>query len=487
MNRRGAFGTLAASPTLVGAVTVMIIILAVFLAYNANTGLPFVPTYRISAEVPDADLLVPGNEVRIGGVRVGLIETIEPIQHEDGSVSARLDMKLDPDVDPLPKDSSIVVRARSALGLKYLEIVQGDSPDGYAQGSVIPLSAAHPAPGDIDVFLSMFNDPTRAAVQENLVEFGNALAGRGPDLNEALGDLPGVLEVLQPVMKNLGAPDTKLERFVLAQAATAAEVAPVAEIQARLFVDLDTTFTALADVARPFIQETISETPPTLDTANRALPVIRPFLRHSATLFSELQPGISTLADTAPTLASALETGVPALRDSPKLNRELAPTAEALERFNDDASVRSGLSRVQQTVDIFGPAVRFVAPAQTVCNYATLLVRNLSSAFAQGSNGGRWQRITVMEPAVGPNSEGTFSSAPANGGGDVENFLHYNPYPNTASPGQPRECEAGNEPYNIGHQVIGNVPGDQTIFTDDQPGLTDDAADEAAQEGDEGK
>ena len=485
MKRRGPAATLAASPTLVGAVTVMIVILAVFLAYNANTGLPFVPTYRISAEVPDADLLVPGNEVRVGGVRVGLIETIEPLQHEDGSVSARLDMKLDPDVEPLPVDSRIIVRARSALGLKYLEIVQGDSPDGYAQGAVIPLSSAHPEPVDIDEFLGMFNDPTREAIQRNLVEFGNALAARGPDLNEALGELPGVLRVLEPVMKNLGDPDTRLERFVLAQAQIAAEVAPVAEVQARLFGDLETTFEALAGVARPYIQETISESPPTLDTANRTLPVIRPFLAHSATLFGELEPGVRTLAGTAPTLASALEAGVPALRASPTLNRELAPTAEALARFNDDGRVRSGLARLEQTVDIFGPAVSFVAPAQTVCNYGTLLVRNLSSALAQGSNGGRWQRITVFEPPEGPNNEGTFAADPANGGsGDAENYLHYNPYPNTASPGQPRECEAGNEPYATGRQVIGNVPGNQGIFTDDQPGLTDDAADAAALEED---
>ena len=44
---------IAASPTMVGALTVMVVILAVFLAYNANNGLPFVPTYRISVEVPE--------------------------------------------------------------------------------------------------------------------------------------------------------------------------------------------------------------------------------------------------------------------------------------------------------------------------------------------------------------------------------------------------------------------------------------------------
>jgi virulence factor Mce-like protein len=465
--RTSRTSVIASSPTMVGAVTVLIVIVAIFLAYNANSGLPFVPTYRVSAEVPDAAALTRGNEARIGGVRVGLIENIEPVQNEDGSVNAVLDLKLDKDVEPLPIDSTVIVRTRSALGLKYLEINQGTSDEGYPEGATIPLASARPEPVEIDQVLNTFDEPTRVAIQENLFEFGNALAGRGLALNEALGELPPVLEVLQPVMANLSAPSTQLRRFVQAISAAAAEVAPVAEVQAQLFVDLNTTFAALARVARPFIQETISESPPTLDVATASLPEIRPFLGHSADLFTELQPGVQTLADTAPTLADALEVGAPALRTSPRLNRQLAPTARALQRFNDNSAARSGLTRLQQTMDIFGPAIRFIAPAQTVCNYGSILVNNLASAFSQGSDGGRWQQVTVFEPAVGPNNEGTFSSAAANGGpgSDIDNFLHYNPYPNTASPGQTRECEAGNETYAVGQQVIGNVPGNQGTST----------------------
>ena len=186
--RRGVAASLAASPTMVGAVTVLITVVAVFLAYNANAGLPFVPTYRVSAQVPNAEGLVPGNEVRVGGVRVGQIEAIEPEPDPDtGESIAVLDLKLDKDVEPLPRDSTIVVRARSALGLKYLEINRGTSEEGYPEGAVVPLAAARPEPVDIDEVLSMFDARTRQAAQANLVEFGNALAGRGPDLNYALG------------------------------------------------------------------------------------------------------------------------------------------------------------------------------------------------------------------------------------------------------------------------------------------------------------
>ena len=127
--RRGR-GGLTASPTMVGALTVMVVILAVFLAYNANSGLPFVPTYRVSVDVPDANTLVPGNEVRVGGVRVGVVEEIEPQQDDDGNLSARLNLKLDKDVEPIPVDSTVIVRSRSALGLKYLEINLGESDEG---------------------------------------------------------------------------------------------------------------------------------------------------------------------------------------------------------------------------------------------------------------------------------------------------------------------------------------------------------------------
>ncbi len=504
MRGRGVAGALVASPTMVGAVTVLISIVAVFLAYNANTGLPFVPTYRLSADVPNANSLVAGNDVRVGGVRVGTVEAIEPQQGEDGTASARLDLKLDSDLEPLPVDSSLVIRSRSALGLKYLEIEQGEASEGYEAGAVIPTSAygfgrldspgceeegpADPAaenpclsqPVEIDDVFNTFDEPTRLAIRENFVEFGNALAGRGPELNLAIGRLPRVLEFLEPVTRNLASPRTGLSRFVAGAAAAAAEVAPVAALQGELFVSLDATFTALAGVS-PQVAETIRESVPTLEVGSRTLPAIRPFLDHSADLFARLNPGVESIRANSPVIASSLESGAPVLRASPALNRELAPTAESLAAFSADAGVREGLARLRQSVDLLGPTARFITPAQTVCNYGSLLFRNLASTVSQGgATGGTFQRFTVFDPPLGPNDEGGVAAAPANGGGDPTNFLHYNPYPNTAAPGQTRECEAGNEPFLAGRQVIGNVPGNQGVVTDDQPGISDDAADEAA-------
>ena len=83
--RRQAAGAIVASPVLVGAVTLLVIIVAVFIAYGANSGLPFVPTYDLKVELPSGAKLVKGNEVRVGGFRVGVVETIGATRRETGT------------------------------------------------------------------------------------------------------------------------------------------------------------------------------------------------------------------------------------------------------------------------------------------------------------------------------------------------------------------------------------------------------------------
>jgi virulence factor Mce-like protein len=477
--RGGRVGSLAASPTLVGAVTVLVVVVAVFLSYQANQGLPFVPTYKLSAELPNADTLVPGNEVRVGGIRVGQIKTIEPETIDDAPCPndptrqcttqvAKVNMELNQDVNPLPENSTMVVRSRSALGLKYLEIDRGNSSQGFKPGSTIPIASARPEPVEIDQVFNMFDDPTRVAIQQNLLEFGNALAGRGVDLNEAIGQLKPLVQVLTPVMRNLADPNTGLGNFVSSLSATAAEVAPVAEIQGQLFVDLDTTFGAFARVSRPFIQESISRSPPAEDTAIATLPTIRPLLANTAKLFGELTPGFQAIAPVQKDHGNSVVEGVKALALAPAFNAQLDPTAQALLNLSNDSSARAGIASLTDFNNTLSPPLRFITPAQSVCNYGSLLFRNVSSFISSNNGIGTSQRFIVLQPPLGPNSEIGPSSAPANGGGQPSNFLHYNPYPNTAAPGQEFECEAGNEPYIAGQQVIGNVPGNQGIRTEGQ-------------------
>ena len=441
-NRNGGF---AVSPVLVGAVTVLVVIVAVFLAYNANNGLPFVSTYNLKARVPDADALVKANEVRIGGARVGVVKSVVPVQLKNGEVEAELSLSLDKSAEPIPNDSTILVRPKSPLGLKYLQfltsqttipndstilvrpksplglkylqITPGTSKAGFKAGETIPVRYATPEPGDIDKFFDMFNEPTRKAIQRNLAGFGNALAGRGPQLNEAIGALRGLVEQGEPAAANLAAPSTNFAGFFKGLEALSATVAPVAQQQASMFRVLDQTFTAFAHVSHPYITETIEKGPPTLETVNAGLPQINPFLHDTARFFTALKPGAKALAETSPVIAESLHAGVPALNASPIINNQLMPTAEALLAFQEAEGTMTGLRLLTDLNKNLEPSLRFITPAQTVCNYGSLTFRGIANSSSQGNKYGHWLDFISFAPPEGPNSESGQASAPANGKG----------------------------------------------------------------------
>jgi virulence factor Mce-like protein len=458
MRNRSGISGVASNPILVGAVTVLVVIVAVFLAYNANNGLPFVSTYNLKARVPNADALVKGNEVRIGGVRVGVVKKVVPVALEDGEFAAELTLSLDKSAEPLPVDSTITVRPKSALGLKFLQVTPGDSKKGFKAGETIPVAAAQPEPVDIDEFFDMFDKPTRQAIRQNLAGFGNALAGRGPQLNEAIGALSRLAVTSQPVLRTIVEPSTNFAGFWRALEDLSATVAPVAETQATLFVALDRTFSAFARVSRPYIQETISKSPGTLTEVNADLPAIDPFLRDTGRFFTALRTGVRALARTSPVIAESLHAGVPVLNASPVLNAQLQPTAEALVDFQEAPGVFNGLELLTDTNRLLRPSLKYIVPSQTVCNYWTLTFQQIANASSIGNSNGNWLQLISFAPPEGPNSESTVASAPANDPNDRENHLHYNPYPKTAAPGQEGVCEAGNEKYVPGKTIIGNAP-----------------------------
>lgn len=460
MRNRSGLSGVASSPILVGAVTVLVVIVAVFLAYNANNGLPFVSTYNLKARVPNADALVKGNEVRIGGVRVGVVKKVVPVQLANGNVAAELSLSLDKNAEPLPVDSTITIRPKSALGLKFLQVTPGDSEKGFKAGEMIPVTAAKPEPVDIDQFFDMFDKPTRDAIRQNLSGFGNALAGRGPQINEAIGALRRLVVSGQPIVRKLAEPSTNFAGFWKSLSALSATVAPVAETQAQMFVALDRTFAAFARVSRPFIQETIEKSPPTLDEVNADLPAIRPFLEDTGRFFTALQPGAKALAATSPIIAESLHAGIPVLNASPVLYNQLQPTAQALVDFQEAPGVFNGLELLTDTNKLLKPSLSYITPSQTVCHYWSLTFQFLANANSQGNSNGNWLQFISFAPPEGPNSESTFASAPANDTSPnrTKNHLHYNPYPRTAAPGQDNVCEAGNEKYITGKTVIGHAP-----------------------------
>lgn len=474
MNPRMKRSALAANPVLIGAATILIAIVAVVLAYNANSGLPFVKTYLIRAQVPDASGLLVGNDVRKGGSRIGFVSAVTPLKGTNGSQGAVISMKLDESARPLPVDSSVEVRPRSVLGLKYLQLTAGRSKQKLAAGQTIPLRYAAAKPVELEDLFNTFDKPTRDASSENLLEFGTALAGRGSSLNQAIEGLTPLLVHAEPALRNLADPTTGFGKLFPALERTAAEVAPVANEQAGLITGLRQTFEGL-DRVRSSIQASISGGPRALKVGTEELPRQAAFVNASTELFRRLRPAFSSLSHAAPGLSAAFEAGTPALKASPALNQRLTTTLKSLQAFGGDPTVLQGLAQLGATSEVLRPTAAYIAPAQSVCNYITLLTRNLASSLSQSDTIGSSLAANLLITPAGPNGEAVPAAKPADGpktvvanGQPADNFLHSNPYPYTAAPGQPKECEAGNETYIAGKQVIGHTPKNDGIVTEGQ-------------------
>ena len=206
------------------------------------------PVYRVSVVVPNAARLVPNNEVRIGGTRVGVVESIDAVRLPEGDggtgsggndvatdqpvaadgntdgVVARLNLKLDKSASPIPENSIFRIRYKSAFGLKYLEITRGDgagAPEGFVfngtndnddpaddDNQILSIDEVQKNEGaddgtfiaqtEFDEIGNTFDQATRNAIRENLDGYGDGFAGRGASLNQAF-------EALNPLLTNLQA------------------------------------------------------------------------------------------------------------------------------------------------------------------------------------------------------------------------------------------------------------------------------------------
>src|SRR5437016_4824646 len=199
------------------------------------------------AQLPGGASLVPGNEGRIGRSRPGIVDKIEAgtavVQGHPRAIAV-VRMKLDKSAQPLPSDTPVLVRPRSALGLKHVQLTPGKSRVDLRDGDTIALKQAT-APVEFDDLLNTFDAKTRQNSQDALQGYGDAFAGRGQDINLAIQGLAPFFRYLAPVMANLSDPRTRLNEFFRQIGRTSAQVAPVARIQAELFANMADTFAAI--------------------------------------------------------------------------------------------------------------------------------------------------------------------------------------------------------------------------------------------------
>ena len=430
-------GTPLTSPVLVGSTIVVALIVAVFLSYNANKGLPFVQTFALNAKVPDAQQLVEGSEVRIGGFRVGQVNEIVAVPAQgDAEPYARLEMKLDATIDGIPDDTLVRVRPRSLLGAKFVELEPGTSATDVEADATLGLRNARTS-SELDEIFNTFDKPTREGLQGTIRNFGDSVAGRGPDINRALVATNELLGPLQRVVELLADPKTDLAGFVDGAADFAATFAPVAGELGQLFDDGATTLAAI-DAAGSRFGEGIEEFPPTQAIAQRTFIDISPVLRDLADITAGLRAGTRELPRSTAALTDALRSGTTVLSRTTELTDPLNTTLRTLGTVARDPATAGAVRKLTEALPLLQPSLDSLLDAQAGCNLLAVNARNQSEAVSRGDQQGSWLSFLPIIDF----GQGVRATEPSPD-------THYNPYPILDE----TECEAGNEPYLPGRQL----------------------------------
>jgi len=126
---------------LVGSISIAVLAAAVGLAFSVNRFEGLRGVYTISADLQDAAGLIPGNEVRVAGLKVGNVTEVRLTEH-----AARVDMEIADDVR-IPEESTLEVKLKTLLGQKFIELV-------FPKPFIAAASAGHDVEGLTSGFLS---------------------------------------------------------------------------------------------------------------------------------------------------------------------------------------------------------------------------------------------------------------------------------------------------------------------------------------------
>ncbi len=464
---RKSMSELFENPIMVGTITILVVLAAVYLSYIAENGLPFVPTYNVNVDVQNASELVKNADVRVGGARVGQVLAItpEPATRAYPHPFARLGLALQRGLERLPSDTRYQVRLASVLGGKYVELIPGQrSAGGLPDGGTFTLSTNprhdHNVPFvDLDTAFATFGPKTRQGLRQAAVELGDALAGRGTQLNDATHNLRRLIRPLDNLLTLLSSPRTHLSQFITGLAATTEALAPVAPKVSSLLSDGTTTFAALQ---RSALGQAIDQTPPTEAVGTTVLTNSLPVLRDAAAIAQALKPGANLLVPSTQDLDAIVTLANHAFKGVPPVARKLQTALVSVGTLARDPA-STGAFKVLGSNDLatfgssafvgLGAILRTVASEQFSCNLTSLWLRNFAGGLSEGDSTAAWLRFS---PLIDLGQE-LQSATPASD-------LHLNYYPKES----PAGCQAGNEVYR-GAQRIGDPGPTSTVVDNTAP------------------
>jgi ABC-type transporter Mla subunit MlaD len=327
--------------------------------------------YEVRAIFDSVASAVPGEDVKVAGAKVGVIDSMDVTADKKAAVTLRID---DERFTPFRADATCTIRPQSLIGEKFVECEPGTDAaaplreigDGEGEGEhLLPLRRTS-SPVDLDLINDTLRLPYRQRLAIVVDELGTGLAGRGQDLNAVIHRANPALRETDDVLRILAR-----ENRVLASLARDSDAAlgPLARERRRVsdwVVQANRTGQATA-ARRGELRATLDRLPPFLRQlrplmadlegfTDQATPVVRDLgtaapdvsrlVRQLGPFADASRPAIRSLGRATVRGRPALVRARPLVRDLRSFARDARPVSTNLDQLTRSLDKTGGLERI---------------------------------------------------------------------------------------------------------------------------------------------
>src|SRR3954464_11592319 len=306
--------------------------LLLFLWLSFGGSVPLKPKgYRVQVAFPEATQLGEFADVRTAGVSVGKVRTkrLDPKGNR-----TLVDLELDRRFSPLRANAKAILRQKTLLGETYVELTPGtkDAPFIPEGGRLKNSQVSNTV--ELDEIFRTFDPQTRKAFQDWQQNLGQAINGRGADLNDAIGNLPPFAHDATDVLDVLNSQSGAVRRLFRNTGVVFNALSQDQNALRGLITNGDKVFSATQQ-QRVALKQTFATFPTFLDESRATMARLesfstdtRPLIRNLRPVARDLKPTLRDVRAFAPDLRSTFRNldplitvsrkGLPALRDTLK-------------------------------------------------------------------------------------------------------------------------------------------------------------------------
>jgi phospholipid/cholesterol/gamma-HCH transport system substrate-binding protein len=275
--------------------------------------------YTVRAIFDDAGNIIPGENVKIGGVKIGTVGSVTATPQAKAAVVLNIS---NPGFKDFRADASCTVRPQALIGEKFVDCLPtqprvagtplppalkkiGHGHEGSGQ-YLLPVQNTH-SPVDVDLLGDISRLPERQRFTILINELGAGLAGRGSDLNVVIRRANPALQELDRVLAILSS-----ENKVLAKLAVDSDQAlkPFAEVRNRVadFIVQSNTVAQASARHRGALARNLALFPQFLKQLGPAMERLARFADQTTPVFNDLKvaaPGINKAFTNLPAFSNS--------------------------------------------------------------------------------------------------------------------------------------------------------------------------------------